>query len=121
MSLPSAYTAPAFEPPFRILVLIGATAGWQAATAEEKALALERMRELLEGVERRGARLVGSVDDDLFVTGHPTSMAYSISILYDVDDLTPIVEMVHDLRSSELAPLLRMEARVGRPLFLLNK
>jgi len=119
MSLPASYTAPSFEPPFRVLVLMASTAGWYAATSEDRGRALERMAELLRVFETRGARLVGSMDDDVFATGQPSSLPYSIYVLYDVDDLDIIVRMVHELRSSELGRLLRMEARIGRPLFLL--
>ena len=66
-----------------------------------------------------GARLVASFDDDLFATGQPSSLPYSIYALYDVDDLTVIVTMVHELRV-ELGQMLRLEARIGRPLFLLE-
>lgn len=119
MSLPAAYTAPSFEPPYRVLVLMASTAGWYSATGAERGRALERMAELLRASEARGARLVGSMDDDLLATGQPSSLPYSIYILYDVDDLEIIVRMVHELRSSELGGLLRMEARIGRKLFLL--
>lgn len=119
MALPDSYTAPSFTPPYRVLVLIASTAGWYAAPSEERGRALARMAELLRASEERGARLVGSMDDDLLATGQPSSLPYSIYVLYDVDDLEIIVRMVHELRASELGGLLRMEARIGRPLFLL--
>lgn len=119
MPLPASYTAPSFEPPFRVLVLMASTAGWYTATSDERACALERLEGILRDCETRGARLVGSIDDDLLATGQPSSLPYSIYVLYDVDDLEIVVRMVHELRSSELAELLRMEARIGRPLFLL--
>ena len=79
-----------------------------------------RCRRSSPGSSERGARLVGSVDDDLFVTGQPASLPYSIYVLYDVDELGPVVQLVHELRASELRRLLRVEARIGRPLFLLD-
>jgi hypothetical protein len=75
---------------------------------------------VLRAAEERGARLVGSVDDDLLVTGQPASLPYSIYVLYDVDNLDTIVQLVHDVRSSELGGMFRLEARIGRPLFLLD-
>jgi hypothetical protein len=118
--LPPAYTAPSFEPPFRVLVLVASTAGWYAASGEERGRILDLLSGLLCAAENRGARLVGSMDDDLLATGQPSSLPYSIYILYDVDDLEVIVRLVHDLRSSELCRMLRMEARIGRQLFLLQ-
>lgn len=119
MSLPASYTAPSFAPPFRVLILIASTQGWYTATAEARGRHLERMSGLLRATEERGARLVGSMDDDLFATGQPTALPYSIYVLYDVDDMRVIVQLVHDVRS-ELGEVLRLEARIGRPLFLLE-
>lgn len=113
------YTTPSFEPPYRVLVLVASTAGWYAASDDDRASALDRFARLLDRVGAAGARLVGSFDDDLFATGQPLSLPYSIYALYDVDDLSVIVQMVHDLRTSELGHMLRLEVRIGRPLFLL--
>jgi len=114
------YAAPTFEPPYRVLVLAASTGGWYAASADDRAGALDLLAGLFDRAAANGARLVGSFDDDLFATGQPLSLPYSIYALYDVDDLAVIVRMAHDLRSSELAHMLRLEARIGRPLFLLD-
>ncbi len=114
------YTSPAFEPPYRVLVLVASTSGWYNASSEERATALDLFAGLLERAAAAGARLVGSFDDDLFATGQPQSLPYSIYALYDVDDLAVMVRMVHELRTSELGNMLRLELRVGRPLFLLD-
>lgn len=114
------YATPSFEPPYRVLVLAASTGGWYAASDEERASALDLLAGLLDRVATHGARLVGSFDDDLFATGQPLSLPYSIYALYDVDDLGVIVRMAHELRSSELANMLRLEARIGRRLFLLD-
>jgi hypothetical protein len=102
-----------------VLVLVAATAGWYEADADRRASALAALRGLFGRAAERGARLVGSFDDDVFLTGQPASLQYSIYVLYDVDDLEVIVTLVHELRASELGALLRAEARVGRRLFLL--
>jgi hypothetical protein len=117
---PQGIPAPSFEPPHRILLLVAATPGWYEASDDERSGALEEMSALFARIVERGARLVGSMDDDLFVTGQPASLPYSIYVLYDVDDLEPVVQLVHELRASELRRLLRVEARIGRPLFLLD-
>jgi hypothetical protein len=113
------YTTPTFEPPYRVLVLAASSDGWYGASDDDRASSLDLFARLLERIGAAGARLVGSFDDDLFATGQPLSLPYSIYALYDVDDLGAIVQMVHDLRTSELGHMLRLEVRIGRPLFLL--
>jgi hypothetical protein len=120
VALPSSYEAPTFGPPYRVLVLLAATRGWYEATTEERGRALPALAALFERAQAEGARLVGSVDDDLFATGQPLSLQYSIYVLYDVDDLEVAVALTHGLRASELSRMFRLEARIGRPLFLLD-
>jgi hypothetical protein len=111
------YQAPELTPPYRVLVLAASTAGWYSA--DDRGRTLEALDGLFRRVSANGARLVASFDDDLFATGQPSSLPYSIYALYDVDDLAVIVAMVHEVRV-ELGQMLRLEARIGRPLFLLE-
>lgn len=115
------YRAPTFEPPYRVLVLVASTDGWYAADGAERGAALAEFALMLKDFESAGARLVASFDDDLFLTGQPSPMLYTIFCLYDVDELEPVVQLVHRLRSSPLSRFLRLEARVGRPLFVLDR
>lgn len=114
------YDPPVLGPPFRVLLLAASTEGWYQSSTNERSEALDQFAELLSEARERGARLVGSFDDDLFATGQPLSLPYSIYAIYDVDDLAPIVALTHEVRSSELGRMLRLEARIGRPLFLLD-
>ena len=113
------YAPPDFEPPYRVLLLVASTGGWYAASAGQRGQALDGLGALFEQAHADGARLVGSFDDDLFATGQPSSLPYSIFALYDVDDLGVIVRMAHELRMSDLGRMIRFEARIGRRLFLL--
>jgi hypothetical protein len=113
------YADPPFAPPYRVLVLAASTEGWYASPPADREGALDELAALFKRAADAGARLVGSFDDDLFATGQPSSLPYSIYALYDVDDLGVIVQMVHELRT-QLGHLLRLEARVGRNLFLLD-
>jgi chlorite dismutase len=115
------YAVPELRPPYRVLVLVAATDGWYEADASERWRILDEFGDLLGEMTRRGARLVGSFDDDLFLTGQPAPLPYTIFLLYDVDDLDAVVQLVHALRSSRLARFLRLEARIGRMLFLLDR
>ncbi len=114
------YEAPGFEPPYRVLLLAASTDGWYAASAAEREAALDELGTLFERAHADGARLVGSFDDDLFATGQPLALPYSIYAIYDVDDLGVIVRLTHELRMSDLGRMIRLEARVGRRLFLLS-
>ena len=114
------YPRPELAPPYRVLVLAASTDGWYAASAEERAQTLDRLSALFDQARADGARLVGSFDDDLFATGQPLSLPHSIYVLFDVEDLGVIVRMIHELRTSELGRMLRLETRVGRALFLLD-
>jgi hypothetical protein len=115
------YDAPTFAPPYRVLLLMSSTNGWYDANEEERDAALDQLRAVYSDAQDAGARLLASMDDDLFVTGHHSPSRYSIYVLYDVDDLGVIVELVHRLRTSPLNRYLRLEARVGRQLFLLDR
>ena len=114
------YPAPDFDPPYRVLVLIASTDGWYEATLTDRDVATDELRRLLREAEAQGARLLASFDDDLFLTGQPAPLPYSIFLLYDVDDLGVVIQLVHRLRTSTLSRFLRLEARVGRPLFVLD-
>ena len=115
------YPAPGFDPPFRVMVMIAATDAWFTADRADRDAATDELSTLLSGAEERGARLLASFDDDLLLTGQPAPLPYTIHILYDVDDLAVIVDLVHRLRTSDLGRFLRLEARIGRPLFVLDR
>lgn len=114
------YAEPDFDPPYRVLVLVAATDGWYGAGREEREAATDELGAILREAEDGGARMLASFDDDLFLTGQPAPLPYTIFVLYDVDDLAVVVRLVHRLRTSEVARYLRLEARVGRPLFVLD-
>jgi hypothetical protein len=115
------YERPDFEPPYRVLVLVASTDGWYAADSGARGAALAELAAMLKEFGEEGATLVASFDDDLFLTGQPAPLPYTIFCLYDVDSLDPVVQLVHRLRSSPLSRYLRLEARVGRPLFVLDR
>jgi hypothetical protein len=114
------YAPPSLSTPYRVLVLIAATDGWYSGTSETRSQALDELARLFARMREDGVRLVGSFDDDLFATGQPLALPYSIYVLVDVDDLDSVVRLIHEVRSSALGAMLRLEARIGRPLFLLD-
>ncbi|TML85949.1 MAG: hypothetical protein E6G08_12940 [Actinobacteria bacterium] len=118
------YVAPSFEPPHRVLLLVGAGPGWyQAEDAAARKRVIARLQSFFDGWRDGGARLVGSFDDDYFVVGQPSSLGWSIFVLYEVPSLDLVVERVNSTREEvdgeRLDRAFRMEVRVGRSLFLL--
>lgn len=115
------YVEPAFNPPHRVVVLIAAKEEWYLADAGERERTLGEFETLFRETAARGAELLASMDDDYFITGQPNSMPFSMYIIYDVNDLTVIVQMVNQVRISDLCKYFRVEARIGRQLFCLEK
>ncbi len=119
-----AYEQPTFRPPYRVMLLCAAGHGWyQAEDGAARGRLLDRLRTWFDEWAKGGARLLASFDDDLFMVGQPAPLAYSIYVVYEVDDLAVVVRALAALREEidglRLDAAFRMEARVGRPLFLL--
>jgi hypothetical protein len=120
------YVPPAFEAPYRVMLFAAAAQGWyQAADDAERKLILKALGAFFDEWEERGARLLYSFDDDYFVTGQPSSLEYAIYVQYEVDSLDVVAGMIQRVREEvdgiRLDRSFRMEARVGRPLFLLDR
>ena len=97
---------------------MASTDGWYGATTDEREAATDELGAILRDAEDAGARLIASFDDDLFLTGQPAPLPYTIFVLYDVDDHSVVVRRVHRQRTAQVAEYHRREARVGRPLFV---
>jgi hypothetical protein len=98
--------------------------GWyQAEDAAARERVLARLQAFFDGWGAGGATLVGSFDDDYFVVGQPSSLGWSIFVLYEVPSLELVVERINSTREevdgARLDRAFRMEVRVGRNLFLL--
>lgn len=110
-------------PPYRVLVMGSLQpAYYTASDAARKEALLPAMKALLEWWEARGARLIGSFDDDLLIVGPPASVDFSIYLLFELDSLDVVVAMLQRVRETiddvRLDEHIRFEARVGRALFL---
>ncbi|MBA3376823.1 MAG: hypothetical protein H0U00_13610 [Actinobacteria bacterium] len=117
------YAPPSFQSPHRVMLLTAASHGWyQAADQSARERILVQLRRFYERWEEAGARLLGSFDDDYFLVGQPSPLHYSIYTLYEVDEIDFIPALMNSLREEvdglRLDSCFRMEARIGRSLFL---
>src|SRR5436190_14905554 len=107
------------------MLFAAAAHGWYQAAETERKQILARLGAFFAEWEAAGARLLYSFDDDYFVTGQPSSLDYSIYVQYEVDSLDVVAAMLQRVREEvdgiRLDRSFRMEARIGRPLFLLDR
>jgi hypothetical protein len=107
-------------------ILLGAmTSAWyEIATDEERAKVIGRFRKLMEEWQELGARVLATVDDDLFMVGEPWSQGTTFYLTFEVDDPQVVIDMIQRLREPvdgiRMDRYARFEARVGRPFFLLE-
>ena len=74
---------------------------------------------------RFGVRVLGTMDDDELMVGASAAWPWTTYVLADVPDLETVAKVTNVLREAEvdgarLWKYLRVEARVGRPLFFGN-
>jgi hypothetical protein len=122
---PTNYVAPDVSPPYRTIVLAAATDGWyQASDEEREERILPRLAGLLDEWRELGAEFVASVDDDLGTVGQPNALGFSIFIVMETPSLEALAQMMQRLRVTvdgvRLDRCFRVDARLGRPLFLLD-
>ena len=75
---------------------------------------------------RFGITVLGTMDDDELMVGSSTTWPWTCYILADAPDLESVTRVTNVLREAEaggsrLWKYLRVEARVGRPLFFGNR
>lgn len=108
------------------VILLGAmtSAYYTIASDDERARVITRFRQVVDEWQELGARVVATLDDDLFMVGAPGTSRFTFYLLFDVDDPQSVVDMIHRLRITvdgiRMDRYARFEARVGRPFFLLE-
>jgi hypothetical protein len=75
---------------------------------------------------RFGVRVLGTMDDDELQVGASAAWPWTAYVLADVPDLEAVAKVTNILREAEaegarLWKYMRVEARVGRPLFFANE
>jgi len=119
------FKRPKVPRPLRVVILGAATEGWYQASAEDRRdRILPRIEAMFAEWRSMGAKVLATVDDDLFMTGQPTGTGWSWYLVLDVPDPDTVAAMIDAARIEvdgvRLDRVIRLEARIGRPFFLLE-
>lgn len=111
--------------PKRAILLGSMTrAYYDIVSEDERGKVIARFRSVVDEWLQLGARVVGTVDDDLFMVGEPGSPRFTFYLIFDIDDAQIAVDMIQRLRESvngiRMDRYVRFEAHVGRRFFLLE-
>jgi hypothetical protein len=118
-------TVPALATPYRVLVLGAATRGWYEADDEDRRTRiLPRFQTMMDEWRDLGARVLATLDDDLFMVGPPGTAEFTWYLMLEVDSLGMLAAMTQRVRETvdgvRLDKYVRFQARIGRPFFLLE-
>ena len=116
---------PEMPTPRRVILLGASTDAYYTSSDEERRTRiLPRFKQLVEEWQTLGARVLGTLGDDLFMVGEPGSPDFTWYLLFEVDELETVVAMIQRIRETvdgvRMDAYVRFEARVGRPFFLLE-
>lgn len=116
---------PEMPTPRRVILLGAATSAYyEASDDDRRTRILPRFKELVEEWKALGARVLATLDDDLFMVGQPGSTDFTFYLLFEVDELETVVGMIQRIRETvggvRMDQYVRFEARIGRPFFLLE-
>lgn len=110
----------------RVLFCIGVLSATFEAPADLQRQVIETLKvEFADLRGRFGIEVLGTMDDDELMVGPSTSYPWTSYILADAPDLKAVSSLCNVLRETEVGDgrlwrFLRIEARVGRPLFFGN-
>ena len=109
----------------RVLFCIGVNPAFFDADPDERQDAFETIKSAFANLgERFGVRVLGTMDDDQTMVGSSSTWPWTCYILADAPDLDAVAGVCNLLRATTLASgatlwkYLKIEARVGRELFL---
>lgn len=117
--------SPRMSGSLRVLFLGAMTSAWyEAGEDDRRERILPRFMQLMEEWRDLGAATLATLDDDLLMVGQPVSTGYTFFLLFEVERLDTVVEMIQRIREPvggvRMDTYARFEARVGRPFFLLE-
>jgi hypothetical protein len=108
------------------VILLGAmtSAYYETVSEKDRSAVLHRFHELVEEWKNLGARVLATLDDDLFMVGEPRSPRFTFYLMFEVDDFDIVTAMIQRIRESangiRMDRYVRFEAHLGRPFFLLE-
>ncbi|MGI8864718.1 MAG: hypothetical protein ACR2JH_10030 [Solirubrobacteraceae bacterium] len=115
------------EGTLRVLFCIGVRDPFFEAGPEERQAAFTAIPPAFADLEGRfGIRVMGTMDDDQLMVGPSPSWPWTCYILADAPSIDAVARVCDILRSTDLDSgyklwrYLKVEARVGRPLFFGN-
>ena len=119
------FVTPEVTKPYRAILLGAATSGWFAASDEERReRVLPRFRQMIDEWRAMDAKVLATIDDDLFMVGQPGSPDFTWYLIFEIPSLEVLAAMIQCVRRSvdgvRLDKYIRIEARQGRPFFLLE-
>ena len=119
------FVVPEVPKPYRVILLGAATNGWfEASDEERREKVLPRFKEMIEEWREMGAKVLATIDDDLFMVGQPGAPDFTWYLIFEIPSLEVVAAMIHCLRRTSngvrLDRYIRIEARIGRPFFLLE-
>lgn len=119
------FQVPKVPTPLRALLLGAATQGWFNASDEERRQqVLPRFKQMIQEWSDMGAKVLATVDDDLFMVGEPGAPDFTWYLIFEVPSIDVLAAMIHRVRATvdgvRLDRYIRIEGRLGRPFFLLE-
>ncbi|MGA4837464.1 hypothetical protein [Streptomyces sp. G45] len=118
---------PAFPTPLRVLFTIGVTRTYFDAPDDETAAVGPALHKAFDDLEGRfGIHVLGTLDDDRLRVGDDSSSPWLSYVLADAPDLDTVARVCDLVRQTRVGPhrlwrYLRIEAKVGRPLFFATR
>ena len=109
----------------RVILLGAMTSAYYESTDEERdERILPRFKQLVDEWKELGARVLATLDDDLFMVGQPESTNVTFYLMFEVDQIEAVTAMIQRIRESvggvRMDRYVRFEARIGRAFFLLE-
>lgn len=107
----------------RVLFCFGVSQSFFNAQATERAVAIDAFKSAFDALQERfGVHVLGTMDDDELMVGASDGWPWTAYILADVPDLATVTKVTTIVRDwpvgdDRLWKYVRVEARVGKPLF----
>ena len=107
----------------RALFCLGVTQNWFDSDRELRAEVVEALKRGFDDLEGRfGVRVIGTFDDDEIMVGQSVNWPWTGYILAEAPDIEAVIAVCNIVRDTEVGDVqlwkyMRIEARIGSPLF----